>query len=415
MNKSRLLTLIHLLIISFLQLTAAPQDQQVFTDFEDVVPAGEDFIMELDIGENPFRANFQLGFGIALDNFFFQLKRSGEYIWAINNGLTSIIIFETPALGVQFYAASFLLGDGSVEVYDTNNNLLTSVTEIPSNINPEEEPDVQFLSFNANELGAEGGIGYILLKDDPEKSINFGPGFVDSYTAIDDFGFTPIANIESQLTQDITITDQPESLEAELGAAVVLYIAASGDDLNYQWYTGNSGDTTNPIDGAIRRYLFTSALPGSTNYWVQITNADASVNSDTAVITVGAPSVPLVLDGTGDIAGENIQHPNGNVFDQILLTGESIQLQARPNQITRVSFMDEIEDIVQVEFSGAGSFTVTLDPATFLSPAIPPRYNQAVEYVTGKPSVVIDGAGRQYLLQYFHCGINQRGKPGSVS
>ena len=81
---------------------------------------------------------------------------------------------------------------------------------------------------------------------------------------------------------------------------------------------------------------------------------------------------PLVLDGTGDIVGENIQHPSGNVFDQILLTGETIRLQAKPNQITRVSFMDETEDIVQVEFSGAGSFTVTLDPATFLPAAIPP-------------------------------------------
>ena len=48
------------------------------------------------------------------------------------------------------------------------------------------------------------------------------------------------------------------------------------------------------------------------------------------------------------------------------LTGESVQLQAKPGQITRVSFMDETEDIVQVEFSGVGTFTVTLDPATFL-------------------------------------------------
>ena len=121
-------------------------------------------------------------------------------------------------------------------------------------------------------------------------------------------------------------------------------------------------------------------------------------------IRVLTPSVPLVLDGTGNIAGENIQHPNGNVFDQILFTGETIKLQARPNQITRVSFMDETEDIVQVEFSGAGSFTVTLDPATFLPPAIPPRYNQAVEYVTGKPSVVIDGADANTFFSIFTVG-----------
>jgi hypothetical protein len=137
---------------------------------------------------------------------------------------------------------------------------------------------------------------------------------------------------------------------------------------------------------------------------VQITNAGGTADSNTATVTVAAPSVPLVLDGSGDIAGENIQHPNGNVFDQILLTGESIQLQARPNQITRVSFMDETEDIVQVEFSGAGTFTVTLDPATFLPPAVPPRYNQSVEYVTGKPSVVIDGADSSTFFSIFTVG-----------
>ena len=58
----------------------------------------------------------------------------------------------------------------------------------------------------------------------------------------------------------------------------------------------------------------------------------------------------IILSGHGHVAGENIQHPNGNIFDQVLLTGESIQLQAKPGQITRVSFMDENEDIVQVEF-----------------------------------------------------------------
>ncbi len=140
------------------------------------------------------------------------------------------------------------------------------------------------------------------------------------------------------------------------------------------------------------------------NFWARVTNAGGTANSDTAVITVAAPSVPLVLDGSGNIAGENIQHPNGNIFDQVLLTGESIQLQAKPNQITRVSFMDEDEDIVQVEFSGSGSFTVTMDPETFLPSAIPPRYNQAVEYVTGKPSIVIDGADANTFFSIFTVG-----------
>ncbi len=112
----------------------------------------------------------------------------------------------------------------------------------------------------------------------------------------------------------------------------------------------------------------------------------------------------LILEGTGNVVGENIIHPNGNIFDQVLLTGESIELQAKPNQITRVSFMDEDEDIVQVEFSGSGTLTVTLDPTTFLPPALPPRYNQEVSYVTGKPNVVIEGADSSTFFSIFTVG-----------
>ncbi len=78
--------------------------------------------------------------------------------------------------------------------------------------------------------------------------------------------------------------------------------------------------------------------------------------------------------------------------------------------------MDEDEDIVQVEFSGAGTFTVTLDPATFLPAAFPPRYNQQVEYVTGKPSVVIEGADSSTFFSIFTVGsinaVNQALFPG---
>ena len=66
--------------------------------------------------------------------------------------------------------------------------------------------------------------------------------------------------------------------------------------------------------------------------------------------------------------------------------------------------MDEDEDIVQVEFSGAGTFTLTLDLATFLPATLPPRYNQEVEYVTGKPSVVIKGADSSTFFSIFTVG-----------
>ena len=51
-----------------------------------------------------------------------------------------------------------------------------------------------------------------------------------------------------------------------------------------------------------------------------------------------------------------------------------------------------------------GTFTVTLAPSTFLPPALPPRYNQAVEYVTGKSSVVIDEADSTTFFSIFTVG-----------
>ena len=150
--------------------------------------------------------------------------------------------------------------------------------------------------------------------------------------------------------------------------------------------------------------MTTGALMESTNYWVQVSNDVGLVSSDTATITVTGP-VPLILTGSGSIAGEDIQHPSGNIFDQVLLTGESIKLQAKPGHITRVSFMDEDEDIVQVEYSGAGTFTVTLDSSTYLAAKAPPRYNQSgVAYVTGKPSVVIEGADSSTYFSIFTVG-----------
>ena len=113
---------------------------------------------------------------------------------------------------------------------------------------------------------------------------------------------------------------------------------------------------------------------------------------------------PLILSGSGIVVGENIRHPSGNIFNQVLLTGQSITLQAKPGQITRASFMDHNLDIVQVEFSGAGTFTINLDPTTFIPARFPPLYNQQVRYVTGTASIVIEGAYTSTYLSVFTVG-----------
>ncbi len=388
-------------------ITDKPSNNTVYTRFEEF-SVGAGIMDPIVIGTSPNTVTFDGGSIIIRFTCGCSTMHSHSQAYAIPNGEEFTVNFETPAYEVDFYAQNSIMvrepfdPDGSFEVYDTNDNLIGTFTNFESALDPQFKPF--FFTLNAVELGAPGGISRLVFKDDP--TVNTG-GF--STTGIDDFGFTPIGapgtSTEGPPPVDApTITVQPASQEVQSGASASLSVVASGDDLTYQWHTGNSDDTSSPIAGATGSTLTTSALTVSTNFWVQVTNVGGTADSDTAVITIAAPPVPLVLEGTGDIAGENIMHPNGNIFDQILLTGESIRLQARPNQITRVSFMDETEDIVQVEFSGAGTFTVTLDPATFLPPAIPPRYNQAVEYVTGKPSVVIDGADSSTFFSIFTVG-----------
>ncbi len=396
-----------------------PPNNTVFEDFQ-VFTANPIFAnrVNFDLGTPPFTANFSGGiasgnggfgqFNHTLPTLSGTQDQDPLGSWRVEDvsfGGTGLgtITFETPAAKVEFYAAVFVEGDGELLVYDTNDNLLTSTSDLPLSISHEFLVPFTFFSFVAADLGAPEGIGKIEYTNGPATSFQ---GNV-LHNVIDDFGFTPIGAPGSGGPPPVTgptITTQPASQEVQSGTAIALSVAASGDDLTYQWYIGNSGDTAAPVAGATSTTLTTGALSVSTNFWAQVSNAGGSTDSNTAVITVTAPPVPLVLDGSGDIAGENIQHPNGNIFDQILLTGEFVQLQAKPNQITRVSFMDENEDIVQVEFSGAGTFTVTLDPATFLPPALPPRYNQAVEYVTGKPSVVIEGADANTFFSIFTVG-----------
>ncbi len=408
MNEIKFLNVSGTLVVDDVGYTLidGPRNNTVFTFFSEFPESNND----ITLGTSPITATFS-GADLSEETSppLNEQSRTKRANWRVMNGDTGTITFETPAARVQFFASTITLAassggesDGTIEVYDTEDNLIARESDLQQNVL--QGSGVPHYTFLASELGAVGGIAKILLIDNE----NVNPLF--SSTTIDDFGFTPIGapgfegGGEPPPAQGPSITTQPASQEVQSGTAVVLTVAASGDDLTYQWYTGNSGDTASPVSGATSNTLTTGALTASTNYWAQITNAGGSADSDTAVITVAAPSVPLVLDGSGDIAGEDIQHANGNVFDQILLTGESVQLQAKPGQITRVSFMDENEDIVQVEFSGNGTFTVTLDPATFLPPAVPPRYNQQVEYVTGKPSVVIDGADANTFFSIFTVG-----------
>ena len=124
----------------------------------------------------------------------------------------------------------------------------------------------------------------------------------------------------------------------------------------------------------------------------------------------------VLLQGNGSQVGSNIEHPNGNVIDQVLLTGPSVELIADPEQISRVSFIDEDDDIVQVEFFGAGKLTIIIDPSSYELPNRPKKYNQDINYVKGSARIKVEEADASTFLSIFTVGranaINQALFPG---
>jgi hypothetical protein len=91
------------------------------------------------------------------------------------------------------------------------------------------------------------------------------------------------------------ITSQPQSTTIPSGGSTTLSVAASGTGpLSYQWYVGTSGNTASPISGGTS----TSILVGGTqtySYWVRVSNACGSVNSNTATVTVSGSCTPPAI------------------------------------------------------------------------------------------------------------------------
>lgn len=93
------------------------------------------------------------------------------------------------------------------------------------------------------------------------------------------------------------ITQHPQSITIPTGASTTLSVVATGAD-SYQWYEGIAPDETTQATGptATTADYTTPNLDTTTSYWVKVTNANGSVNSDTATVTVS--SAPIVTSTT---------------------------------------------------------------------------------------------------------------------
>jgi len=81
------------------------------------------------------------------------------------------------------------------------------------------------------------------------------------------------------------ITAQPMASTGYPGSTASMWVSATGSNLTYQWYYGNSGDTTTPVSGATS--ATSSMWVGATQkIWVRITGQCGTVNSNSTFASV---------------------------------------------------------------------------------------------------------------------------------
>ncbi|HVU25651.1 MAG TPA: acetylxylan esterase [Opitutus sp.] len=196
---------------------------------------------------------------------------------------------------------------------------------------------------------------------------------------------------------------QPANSAAAAGDAITLAASVSNPDAIYQWRLNGQ-----PLSDATASSLAFTAAPAAAGLYTAVANDNLGATESAPAIVGPASSAKVIGDAT-EIAAD-IHHPNGNIYDQVLLQGAATTVTADPGQVVRTSFLDLNDNIVQVEFAGAGALTITLDDTSAAAP--PLNYNQPdVSYAKGHAHLVITGANETTNVSVFAVGritaINQ--------
>lgn len=100
------------------------------------------------------------------------------------------------------------------------------------------------------------------------------------------------------------ITTQPAGISIAAGASTTLSVVATGAT-SFAWFAGTSGVVTSPVSGATTSSLTVTPLT-TTPYWVRITNACGSVNSNAAGVIVGTTGVHGDANGNTTVGVEDV-------------------------------------------------------------------------------------------------------------
>lgn len=225
--------------------------------------------------------------------------------------------------------------------------------------------------------------------------------------------FSREATLTVNLSDTIRIMTQPVCHGVTPGAEFTLSarVSAMPTALAYQWRKNGA-----VLPGATQATLLLPSAGAADVgiYWLDIASAGQTARSNLVIVGLADDQVfsvaaaqsavaPAKIIGMAQEVASDIHHPNGNVYDQVLLNGPAAAVRADPGQTVRLSYVDMNDDIVQLEFSGAGILSVSLAGAS--GPAAPKNYAQAdVAYMKGHATVVIAGADRTTNFSAFSVG-----------
>ncbi|ACB75325.1 S8 family serine peptidase [Opitutus terrae] len=204
-----------------------------------------------------------------------------------------------------------------------------------------------------------------------------------------------------RVAQNLPVISQ--SPQARTGApcqSAEFTIGASSElPFTYQWRRNGTA-----LAGATSDTLTLPSIQPADTGIVDVVLANSTGAKSSAAVALGLVTTGKAL-GLGDEVLRDIFVPsNGHTYDQVLLTGAAVAITADHalGQITRLSFLDLDDDIVQVELSGPGTLSLVLDDPT--GPASPRHYEQTVAYMKGHAGIVIAGATEATHVSVFSVG-----------
>ncbi len=243
--------------------------------------------------------------------------------------------------------------------------------------------------------------GQVTIAGTPTQAGNFSVSVTASdgvYDETDTIAFV-IAGGAGSTNSPPAVTTQPAMSQFPTqGQGASFSVSATGSPAPTIQWQRNGNDVAGATNPTLTIDDVEPAVAGV--YRALLSNPSGSANSTFAILGVGT-AAKVIGDGT-EVA-RDIVFANGNVFDQVLLQGAAATVTADVGQIVRISYVDLNDDIVQIEFSGAGTLSLLLDAPSGPNP--PVDYNQpTVSYMKGHAGIVITGANQNTNVSVFSVG-----------